>query len=97
MRQALINENADLVDRNHRYVMRITGNDPQGQAELDNFIDPESDYPVLVATSRLLSTGVDVQTCRLIVLDREVGSMTEFKQIVGRGTRPSPRSALRSS
>ena len=87
MRQALINENADLVDRNHRYVMRITGNDPQGQAELDNFIDPESDYPVLVTTSRLLSTGVDVQTCRLIVLDREVGSMTEFKQIVGRGTR----------
>ena len=87
MRQALINENADLADRNHRYVMRITGNDPQGQAELDNFIDPESDYPVLVTTSRLLSTGVDVQTCRLIVLDREVGSMTEFKQIVGRGTR----------
>ena len=87
MRQALINENADLVDRNHRYVMRITGNDPQGQAELDNFIDPESEYPVLVTTSRLLSTGVDVQTCRLIVLDREVGSMTEFKQIVGRGTR----------
>ena len=87
MRQALINENADLVDRNHRYVMRITGNDPQGPAELDNFIDSESDYPVLVTTSRLLSTGVDVQTCRLIVLDREVGSMTEFKQIVGRGTR----------
>ena len=87
MRQAFINENADLVDRNHRYVMRITGNDQQGQAELDNFIDPESEYPVLVTTSRLLSTGVDVQTCRLIVLDREVGSMTEFKQIVGRGTR----------
>ena len=87
MRQALINENADLVDRNHRYVMRITGNDQQGQAELDNFIDPESEYPVLVTTSRLLSTGVDVQTCRLIVLDREVGSMTEFKQIVGCGTR----------
>ena len=87
MRQALINENADLVGRNHRYVMRITGNDQQGQAELDNFIDPESEYPVLVTTSRLLSTGVDVQTCRLIVLDREVGSMTEFKQIVGRGTR----------
>ncbi|MCY4259568.1 MAG: DEAD/DEAH box helicase family protein, partial [Rhodobacteraceae bacterium] len=87
MRQALINENADLADGNHRYVMRITGNDSQGQAELDNFIDPESHYPVLVTTSRLLSTGVDVQTCRLIVLDREVGSMTEFKQIVGRGTR----------
>ena len=87
MRQALINENADLVDRNSRYVMRITGGDPVGQAELGNFIDPESKYPVLVTTSRLLSTGVDVQTCRLIVLDRAVGSMTEFKQIVGRGTR----------
>ncbi|WP_193368044.1 EcoAI/FtnUII family type I restriction enzme subunit R [Pelagibius marinus] len=87
MRQALINENAHLVEENSRYVMRITGGDPQGQAELDNFIDPESRYPVLVTTSRLLSTGVDAQTCRLIVLDREVGSMTEFKQIVGRGTR----------
>ena len=87
MRQALINENADLVDGNPRYVMRITGNDTEGQGELGNFIDPESTCPVLVTTSRLLSTGVDVQTCRLIVLDREVGSMTEFKQIVGRGTR----------
>ena len=87
MRQALINDNADLVAENHRYVMRITGGDALGQAQLDNFIDPESKYPVLVTTSRLLSTGVDVQTCRLIVLDREVGSMTEFKQIVGRGTR----------
>ena len=87
MRQALVNENADLVDANHRYAMRITGGDPEGKAELDNFIDPESKYPVLVTTSRLLSTGVDVRTCRLIVLDREVGSMTEFKQIVGRGTR----------
>lgn len=87
MRQALINENADLVQQNGHYVMRITGNDPEGAAELGNFIDPESKYPVLVTTSRLLSTGVDAQTCRLIVLDREVGSMTEFKQIVGRGTR----------
>ncbi len=87
MRQALINENGDLVRENHRYVMRITGNDAEGQSQLDNFIDPESRYPVLVTTSRLLSTGVDAQTCRLIVLDREVGSMTEFKQIVGRGTR----------
>ncbi len=87
MRQALINENADLVEGNSRYVMRITGGDTLGQAELGNFIDPESKYPVLVTTSRLLSTGVDVQTCRLIVLDRAVGSMTEFKQIVGRGTR----------
>ena len=87
MRQALINENADLAQQNSRYVMRITGNDPDGQAQLGNFIDPESIYPVLVTTSRLLSTGVDAQTCRLIVLDREAGSRTEFKQIIGRGTR----------
>ena len=87
MRQALINENKDLCDENHRYVMRITGSDTEGQAQLGNFIDPESTYPVIVTTSRLLSTGVDAQTCRLIVLDRTVGSMTEFKQIVGRGTR----------
>jgi type I restriction enzyme R subunit len=87
MRQALVNENKDLCQENHRYVMRITGSDNEGQAQLGNFIDPESKYPVLVTTSRLLSTGVDAQTCRLIVLDRPVGSMTEFKQIVGRGTR----------
>lgn len=87
MRQALINENADLVAENARYVMRITGSDKAGQDQLGNFIDPESKYPVLVTTSRLLSTGVDAQTCRLIVLDKHVGSMTEFKQIVGRGTR----------
>jgi type I restriction enzyme R subunit len=87
MRQALINENADLVAENPRYVMRITGSDKEGQDQLGNFIDPEVRYPVLVTTSRLLSTGVDAQTCRLIVLDRQVGSMTEFKQIVGRGTR----------
>ncbi|MCC6639645.1 MAG: DEAD/DEAH box helicase family protein [Deltaproteobacteria bacterium] len=87
MRQALVNENADLVTTNARYVMRITGDDSEGQDQLGNFIDPEAKYPVIVTTSRLLSTGVDVQTCRLIALDREVGSMTEFKQIVGRGTR----------
>jgi type I restriction enzyme, R subunit len=87
MRQALINENADLFRENRRYVMRITGADKEGQDQLGNFIDPESTYPVLVTTSRLLSTGVDAQTCRLIVLDRPVGSMTEFKQILGRGTR----------
>lgn len=87
MRQALVNENPDLVGENRRYVMRITGGDPEGQAELGNFIDPESRYPVVVTTSRLLSTGVDVQTCRLIAIDRLVGSMTEFKQIMGRGTR----------
>ena len=87
MRQALINENEDLYKANDKYVMRITGNDMPGMQQLDNFIDPLADYPVIVTTSRLLSTGVDAQTCRLIVLDREVGSMTEFKQIVGRGTR----------
>ena len=87
MRQALVNENADLDAKNHRYVMRITGSDAEGQAEISNFIDPEADFPVIATTSRLLSTGVDAQTCRLIVLDRAVGSMTEFKQIIGRGTR----------
>jgi type I restriction enzyme R subunit len=87
MRQALINENPDLVQQNDRYVMRITGDDNEGCAQIGNFIDPEAKYPVIVTTSRLLSTGVDAQTCRLIVLDREVGSMTEFKQIIGRGTR----------
>jgi len=87
MRQALVNENKDLCDENARYVMRMTGSDTEGCAEIGNFIDPESKYPVLVTTSRLLSTGVDAQTCRLIVLEREIGSMTEFKQIIGRGTR----------
>ncbi len=87
MRQAFINENQDMVQKNARYVMRITGNDAEGAAQIGNFIDPEAPYPVIVTTSRLLSTGVDAQTCRLIVLDREIGSMTEFKQIVGRGTR----------
>ena len=87
MRQALINENADLFHQNQRYIMRITGSDASGCAQIGNFIDPESKYPVIVTTSRLLSTGVDAQTCRLIVLERAVGSMTEFKQIIGRGTR----------
>jgi len=87
MRQALVNENPDLVQQNARYVIRITGDDAEGCAQIGNFIDPEAKYPVIVTTSRLLSTGVDAQTCRLIVLDRAVGSMTEFKQIMGRGTR----------
>ncbi len=87
MRQALVNENPDLVAENPHSIMRITGNDKEGQDQLDNFIDPESVYPLLVTTSRLLSTGVDTQTCRVIAIDREVNSMTEFKQIVGRGTR----------
>lgn len=87
MRQALANENSDLVAQNHRYVMRITGDDQQGKAELDNFIDPKSRYPVIATTSKLLSTGVDAKTCKLIVLDQRIQSMTEFKQIIGRGTR----------
>ena len=87
MRQALVNANADLAAANPKYVMRITGDNDEGKAQLDNFIDPESTYPVIATTSRLMSTGVDAQTCRLIVLDRFIGSMTEFKQIIGRGTR----------
>jgi type I restriction enzyme R subunit len=87
MRQALVNANADLAAANPKYVMRITGDNDEGKAQLDNFIDPESTYPVIATTSRLMSTGVDAQTCRLIVLDRFIGSMTEFKQIIGLGTR----------
>ena len=87
MRQALVNENADLVAQNDKYVMRITGDNEEGKLELDNFIFPESKYPVIATTSKLMSTGVDAQTCKLIVLDQRIQSMTEFKQIIGRGTR----------
>lgn len=87
MRQALVNENSDLVQENHKYIMRITGDNPEGKAELDNFIDVDSKYPVVVTTSKLLTTGVDAQTCKVIVLDTVINSMTEFKQIIGRGTR----------
>ncbi|MEO7329546.1 MAG: DEAD/DEAH box helicase family protein, partial [Minicystis sp.] len=87
MRQALVNENADLCAQNRKYVMRITGDNPEGKAELDNFIHPEERYPVIVTTSKLMSTGVDAQTCKVIVLDQTIKSMTEFKQIIGRGTR----------
>jgi len=87
MRQALVNANADLAAANPRYVMRITGDNDEGKAQLDNFIDPEATFPVVACTSRLMSTGVDAQTCRLIVLDRRIASMTEFKQIIGCGTR----------
>lgn len=87
MRQAIVNENADLVKQNAKYVMRITGDNDEGKAELDNFIFPESRYPVIATTSKLMSTGVDAQTCKLIVLDQRIQSMTEFKQIIGRGTR----------
>lgn len=87
MRSLLINENSDLYSQNSKYVMQITGDNNEGKVELDNFILPESKYPVIVTTSKLLSTGVDVQTCKLIVLDKRIESMTEFKQIIGRGTR----------
>jgi type I restriction enzyme R subunit len=87
MRQAMVNANADLAAANPNYVMRITGDNPAGKAQLDNFIDPEKTYPVIATTSQLMSTGVDAQTCKLIVLDKRISSMTEFKQIIGRGTR----------
>jgi type I restriction enzyme, R subunit len=86
-RQALVNANPDLAAANSKYVMRITGDNDEGKAQLDNFIDPESMYPVIATTSQLMSTGVDAQTCQLIVLDKRIASMTEFKQIIGRGTR----------
>lgn len=87
MRQALINENSDMVGEDSRYIMRITGDNEEGKKQLDYFIDAESKYPVIVTTSKLLTTGVDCKTCRLIVLDNNINSMTEFKQIIGRGTR----------
>lgn len=87
MRQALVNENLDLVKDNSKYVMRITGDNPEGKAQLDYFIDEESKYPTIVTTSKLMTTGVDCKTCHLIVLDNNINSMTEFKQIIGRGTR----------
>ncbi|WP_273207443.1 EcoAI/FtnUII family type I restriction enzme subunit R [Marinobacter subterrani] len=87
MRQALVNLNPLRVKENRKYVMRITGDEPEGKAELDNFINPEERYPVIATTSKLMTTGVDAQTCKLIVLDQRIQSMTEFKQIIGRGTR----------
>lgn len=87
MRQAIVNEASDLVLKNYKYVMKITGDDPEGKRELDNFINPEERYPVIATTSKLMTTGIDAQTCKLIVLDANIGSMTEFKQIIGRGTR----------
>ncbi|WP_394787835.1 EcoAI/FtnUII family type I restriction enzme subunit R [Rhodoferax sp.] len=87
MRQALANANADLCATQPNYVVQITGDNPEGKRELDNFIDPEKPYPVIATTSKLMSTGVDAQTCKLIVLDQNIKSMTLFKQIIGRGTR----------
>ncbi|MDD2712387.1 MAG: DEAD/DEAH box helicase family protein [Simplicispira sp.] len=87
MRQALSNANADLCATQPNYVVQITGDNAEGKRELDNFIDPEKPYPVIATTSKLMSTGVDAQTCKLIVLDQNIASMTLFKQIIGRGTR----------
>jgi type I restriction enzyme R subunit len=87
MRKAIVNAAGKLATENHRYVMRITGDSVEGKAELDNFIDPESKYPVIATTSELMTTGVDAKTCRLIVIDKTINSMTTFKQIIGRGTR----------
>jgi type I restriction enzyme R subunit len=89
MRQELMNLNADLVAKDSRYVMRITGDEKAGKMQLDNFMDEEQSYPVIATTSKLLTTGVDIPTCKFIVLDANIGSMTEFKQIIGRGTRIS--------
>ena len=87
MRSLLVNMNADLCKKDARYIMRITGDDHVGKKQLDNFIDVDQPYPTVVTTSELLATGVDCKTCGLIVIDKEIGSMTEFKQIIGRGTR----------
>lgn len=90
MRQALVNENPDMVAENSKYVMQITGDNDEGKKELDNFIDPEVTYPVITTTSKLMTTGVDAKTCKLIAIDSNINSMTEFKQIIGRGTRLRP-------
>ena len=87
MRSALAGENGDLVAANYKYIMQITGDNDEGKRELDNFTDPESRLPVIVTTSELLTTGIDAQTCKVIVLDANIASMTKFKQIIGRGTR----------
>lgn len=87
MRSALVRENGDLVAENERYIRRITADDSVGKHEVYDFIQPREKYPVIATTAQLLTTGVDVQTCKLIVIDREIGSMSEFKQIIGRGTR----------
>ena len=89
MRQALVNENSDIVKEHPTYIMRITGDSKEGKSKLDEFIDPDEKYPTIVTTSKLLTTGVNCKTCKLVVLDNVYGEqgMTEFKQIVGRGTR----------
>lgn len=87
MRHALVVLNPEQVLKNEKYVMKITGDDDIGKAQLDNFINPKKPYPVIATTSELMSTGVDAQTCKLVVLDQNIQSITKFKQIIGRGTR----------
>lgn len=87
MRQALANANPEEVKKSHKYIMRITGDEIIGKRELENFTNPEEIYPVIATTSKLMTTGINAQTCKLIVLDSNIASMTEFKQIIGRGTR----------
>jgi type I restriction enzyme R subunit len=87
MRTALARHNPELVAKNYKYIMQITGDNDEGKRELDNFINPEEKYPVIATTSELMTTGVDAQTCKVIVLDSNINSMTKFKQIIGRGTR----------
>ncbi len=87
MTSNLSKQNADIVADNPKYIVQITGDNAIGKRELDNFIDPESVFPVIATTSELMSTGIDAQTCKLIVLDKNIASMTLFKQIIGRGTR----------
>lgn len=87
MRTELANANSDLFLQNNKYVMQITGDNEEGKRELDNFINPSESYPVITTTSKLMTTGIDAQTCKLIVLDSNIQSPTEFKQIIGRGTR----------
>ncbi|EML5168911.1 DEAD/DEAH box helicase family protein [Vibrio vulnificus] len=87
MRRALANCNPEQMAKNEKYVMKITGDDEIGKAQLDNFINPKKAYPVIATTSELMTTGVDAKTCKLVVLDSTIKSMTKFKQIIGRGTR----------
>ena len=87
MRNELVAVNSDLAAENDKYVMQITGDNNEGKMQLDNFTNPEEKYPVIATTSKLMTTGIDAQTCKVIVLDSNIQSMTEFKQIIGRGTR----------
>lgn len=87
MRRALVNLNPEQVAKNDKYVMKITGDDELGKNQLENFCNPKKAYPVIATTSELMTTGVDAKTCKLVVLDQNIQSMTKFKQIIGRGTR----------